>query len=809
VVSSKGSSAAVARAWFAAAFTIFLAGVGTPAHAQLAGHLIDLIDASRRDEHVNVTIQFNCSMRYIMHMPTSSGTETQVRFRPGADCGLGQMFSGLSELPSVSGAEEFLKTVRVEDGAPGEVNLILNWQRQTTYVVAPTGNQRGFVVRIIEAQPKGRGFVQEEAEPNALYAVNLDSRTAAFSADDIAAAGAQFKVPAYVSKIVLDGTTWYRLRLGPVLARKDAEQLLLTAQRTFPRAWLAIGEDEEAAGAAGDVSPTVPPAAPVTPDPPLPDAERAQILGLAQSQLSARNFSRAVELLTVLVRQPEYPDRARAQELLGLARERSGQLAQAKAEYEEYLRRYPRGDAAARVTARLKALALAGRKPRSSGGAHEAAPAWKFSGGVSQLYRRDQEDVKSAGVSFNQSSDNALVNNADFLGRRRGERYDFLGRMYAGYMKNMLTAAGAPGDQTQINAAFMELTDKRIDLTGRFGRQSRGADGIFGTFDGAWLTYRVQPRLTVNATVGYPVDTPEQGVRTNREFAGISASFGTFAQSWDVSTYALEQSLDGHVDRRAVGLETRYFRPGRSLIALVDYDIFFKTLNSATLIGGFSLPASWTASFNLDHRETPILTLHNALIGQPVSSVNQLLVNFTPAQIEQLARDRTAMSDVYAASLTRPIGQRFQFSTDVYTTKVGATAASGGVPATPASGIDRAFQVQLFGSSLWRPSDLHVLSLRYERNPNATTDSIGISSRLPLWGYWRIGPRLQLERIHYASDQSTEMGYLPSVRLERLRSRALIELEAGGDIGRRDMQNPLDNQTAKRYYVSLGYRLGF
>jgi len=197
------------------------------------------------------------------------------------------------------------------------------------------------------------------------------------------------------------------------------------------------------------------------------------------------------------------------------------------------------------------------------------------------------------------------------------------------------------------------------------------------------------------------------------------------------------------------------------------------------------------------------------LIGQPVTSINQLLVNFTPAQAEQLARDRTAMSDVYAASLTRPIGQRFQFSTDVYMTKVGATPASANVPATAASGIDRAFQVQIFGSSLWRPSDLHVFSLRYERSPTATTDSIGISSRLPLWGYWRIGPRLQLERIHYISDQSTQMGYLPSVRVERLRSRTLIEFEAGGDIGRRDMQNPLDNQTARRYYVSLGYRVGF
>ena len=67
--------------------------------------------------------------------------------------------------------------------------------------------------------------------------------------------------------------------------------------------------------------------------------------------LSQRQYPQAVELLTRLLRQPEYPGRAEAQELIGLVRERAGQLAHAKAEYQEYLRRYPDGSAAARVRA--------------------------------------------------------------------------------------------------------------------------------------------------------------------------------------------------------------------------------------------------------------------------------------------------------------------------------------------------------------------------------------------------------------------------------------------------------------------------
>jgi hypothetical protein len=65
------------------------------------------------------------------------------------------------------------------------------------------------------------------------------------------------------------------------------------------------------------------------------------------------------------------------------------------------------------------------------------------------------------------------------------------------------------------------------------------------------------------------------------------------------------------------------------------------------------------------------------------------------------------------------------------------------------------------------------------------------------------------------------MGYLPSVRLELLRSRAMFEFEVGADKGRRQVplqvQSPLqvplpvllDTQTSTQFYFSLGYRLGF
>jgi hypothetical protein len=793
------------RRWLrllALSVAIFL---GRQASAQISSHLIDIIDAAAAESHTDVTILFTCTMRYVAYTPAQAGTETQIRFRPGPDCGLGPLFSGISELPSVAGTEGLLTSARLEDGAPGEINLDLQWRKLTTYVAAPTGNQRGFVIRVLEAKVKGEVFIQETLQPSLTFAVNLDARTTAFTEAEVRDAGSKFNMPAYVSTIDLDGVAWYRLRIGPCVSRSDAEHLLGKAQRLFPRAWLVIGE--ESIPGQSESSAPVPAAAAAASDPPLEDSERAKLLADAKTAMQQRKFSAAIESLTRLVRQPEFPDRAEAQELLGLARERSGQLAHAKAEYLEYLARYPSGAAADRIKLRLKTLALAGRKPAFSPLSGRVANplGWSSTGGVAQLYRWDSNSVTSAGQTFNQTSQNALLSYGDILVRRRGERFDFLTRVYAGYTETLVHNFG--GNQAQVNSAFVELTDTRWDVTGRFGRQTRGSDGVFGTFDGGWVAYRVTPGVTLNATFGYPVDTVSEGPQPQRDFVGVAADFGTLWRSLDVSTYALEQKFNGQVDRRAVGLEARFFRPGQSLIGLIDYDTFYKSINEVTVIGNLSLPANWLLSMDVDRRNSPILTTRNALIGQPVTTLDELTTTFTPDQILQLARDRTAVSSLYSITVSRPLGERFQLSMDVYSTNTGATPASGNVPASPASGADRAAQLQLFGTSLWKRSDLHVLYLRYDKNQLSNTESIGLSSRLPIWGQWRIGPRLRVDRITYTVDDSKETALSPSLRLERLQAHLLLEFEAGSGLNSRN--TPLDTQKTKSYYVSAGYRWGF
>jgi hypothetical protein len=271
--------------------------------------------------------------------------------------------------------------------------------------------------------------------------------------------------------------------------------------------------------------------------------------------------------------------------------------------------------------------------------------------------------------------------------------------------------------------------------------------------------------------------------------------------------FAATQQFDGVRDRQAVGMEGRFLASRASLIAIVDYDTGFHSLNTASILGTVQLPARWSVSVDAEHRNSPILTTRNALIGQPATSVAQLEQVFTLDEILQLARDRTPVTSDFSVTATRPLGQRFQFSATVSATQTGATAQSGGVDAEPASGTELTYQAQIYSSSLWKTGDFSVLTATYATTQTGKVEGLSASTRFPLNGAWRIGPRVTIDRRNLISDGSNELTTFPSLLVDYQRERRLLQFEIGGQLGKRDAS--LQTQNTKRYYVSLAYRIGF
>ena len=790
------------------------------------GPIVQLIDTQELEDHADISVQFACSVRYVANTPVSHGTGTTITLRLGADCGT--QFSSLPpELPLVGGGGHLVTGARVDSIVPGEITLELIWTKPLDFVMAPTASGLGLRVRLLNTnRRKGKVFVSE-SEPPGTYAVNLDSSETKYPHETVEAAAASLQTQAYVSETDIEDQHWYRLRSGPFTTRSEAERVLKVAQANYPRAWLAVNDEQtdlsrvETAG--------VPSAAANAPtDPPLPNGDRAQILRDARAAIEKHKYPEAVDLLNRLLRQPEYPERRDAQELMGLVRERAGQLAQAKAECQEYLRRYPDGAGAGRVRGRLQTLAAASIEAKTPGefGA-PVSSSWTMAGSAAVSYQYGKDQTVSGGITTTTNTLSTALYYGDLLLRNSGERYDFTARVNGGYTESFGRNFGS-GSQDRINAAYLEVTDKSFGLTGRFGRQSLASQGIVGLFDGLFVGYQVNPKLAVSAAAGLPAYTGYSAVSSHEKFGTVTAEFDPFHQKWVFDTYFFNQTNEGRTDRRSIGLQTRYSESGRTAVLLVDYDMAFQQINSATLIGNSKFGQYWVLSFDADHRRSPLLQLQNALIGQTALDLNSLAAEsmppLTPSQIRQLALERTATSNTFVLSASRPFGERWQFMTDLGGFELSGTpssAAIGGVSAvsaTQSTGLDKNVTLQMAGSSLLQANDLHIFSARYDNSPQARSTTLSWDARFVVYGNWRFGPRLSVEELNDPTLGGKQRLYLPQVRTDWTNRFSVFEGTAGYQLQNQQAVQQLLSSTGqsvttsvdqRSLYVTVAYRVRF
>lgn len=783
-------------------------GFGLP-----TGPIVQIIDTQELEDHAEITVQFACSVRYVGNNPVSHGSSTTITLRLGPDCGM-QFGTIAPELPLVGGGGQLVTGARVDSIVPGEITLELTWARPLDFVLAPTASGLGLRVRLLNTnRRKGSVFLAEPEAP-AGFSVNLDSSLTMYPHETVEAVAASLQTQAYVSETDIEAEHWYRLRVGPFTTRQEAERVLKIAQATYPRAWLAVNDELteltaiERAGVQSIASrPT---------DPALPDEERAKILRDARTALEKHKYPEAVDLLTRLLRQPEYPAHAEAQEMMGLARERAGQLALAKAEYEEYLRRYPDGAGAARVRGRLQTLAAASLAPKSTGEFGAAVNSrWMMAGSAAVSYQYGRDQVITAGTTTTTSSLSSALVYGDLLLRDRGTRYDFTARLDGGYTRNF-SATG--GSQDRTTAAYAEVTDRHFGVTVRGGRQSLASQGVVGLFDGLFVGYQVNPKLSLSAAAGLPAYTGYSAVSSHEKFGTVTAEFDPFHQTWVFDTYFFDEINEGRTDRRSIGFQTRFSKLGHTAVLLVDYDIAFKQLNSVTLIGNTKVGKYWIVSADVDHRRSPQLTLNNALIGQTATDLNALAASYTLSQIRQFAVDRTSTSNTFVLSASRPFGERWQFMTDVGAFQLSGTPASGGVAATPSTGIDKNISVQLAGSSLLQSSDLHIFSARFDTSPEARSTTLSWDARFALHGAWRLGPRFSVEQLNQPTVGGKQILYLPQLRSDWTSRRQVFEAIAGYQVQNQQAVQQLQSLTGqtqsasvnqRSLYVSVAYRVRF
>ena len=447
---------------------------------------------------------------------------------------------------------------------------------------------------------------------------------------------------------------------------------------------------------------------------------------------------------------------------------------------------------------------------------------WRVYGSFAQYY--DYGDVKISrsgdprfATSDTRTSQNDLRSYLDLGARYRDDDWDLRSRFSGGYRVDFLDhsqdtfKSHYAGNKFLLSNAYVDVRARNADITAKVGRQYGSSGGVFGRYDGAQVGVPLAADWRVNVVAGTPVDlTSDKTVDdTSRYFYGANIDFAPRGSRWQSNVYAMQQMIDGIVDRRAVGNETHYYGEERSLLTLLDYDIEYRVLNRAFAIGTWTPFKPTSLNLTLDYGYSPLLTTRNALISQPnFSSITALRRIYSDAEIEQLARDRTAKYHNVLIGVTQQLDEAAQLYGSVGQYYYGAMPASGDVPALPATGNEYDYTLQYMRSNLFSANDTHLFGLRYYDGNSVRRIAAGIDARYS-WESWMLNPRLWVERRDNLNDNSNEWVYRPGLRLEYSFARRYhLELEASTDIYHGSIPNA-GNQDIIGNFVEAGYRVDF
>ncbi|HVZ68745.1 MAG TPA: hypothetical protein VG891_04730 [Rhizomicrobium sp.] len=549
-----------------------------------------------------------------------------------------------------------------------------------------------------------------------------------------------------------------------------------------------------------------------------PGSEERKILEQAKAALTANDNPRAIQLLTKFLQGPDNASMPEARELLGVARERNGQGAHAKAEYEQYLKDYPNSSGAGRVRQRLAALLSRALHPGETAGAPGEEPPslrWETNASISEYFYHDEmsttvrdegsQIVVDNGLTALQSE---LVSAVDASVGVTGEDFQARLRASGSYTKDFLTGVN---DRLRVSELYLEGSDASRTLFARIGRQYRSSGGVLGRIDGALLTVKASDRFKVDVVGGFPVDTTWSHFGTKRYAVGASVDYFDGPFSGDV--YFLRQMNDGFVDRQSVGAEARYVNNTLSAFGTLDYDVHFNKINLALFTGNYMFADQTSINIAADYRRAPLLRTSDALIGQSFTALSDLLSTYTRAQIDRLALDRTAMSTSLFASAGHPLNEQFTVSLDGTLWNMQGMPASGGVPEIPATGTQYYFSGHLTGSSLISDGDLGMLSLGYSKMANSNRYTFDFNTRYPVTRELRIGPRIFFSYRDISSSGSlgssgSEYVARPTLRLNyRFRPNVEFELDGGAE-WQRDLLGSTTTKTWD-YLVDFGVRIDY
>ncbi|MGE5471740.1 MAG: tetratricopeptide repeat protein [Bacteroidota bacterium] len=592
---------------------------------------------------------------------------------------------------------------------------------------------------------------------------------------------------------------------------------------------------------------------------PTPDADKADIapalsadkvetMALAfmkdgREALEKGDFAKAINRMNRILSLPGNAQTMPAQALIGEAREKNGEIAKARAEYELFLKLYPTAPEAAAIRQRLVALPAVDsvRRPSIRLARDDKPAAWTLNGSLSSYYFSGRSQQDSGPMKRDQESQISSVNfNARLRDSVTDTRFVFRDTDSRNYMQ-------PSRNYNRVYAAYAERTDREAGYFLRVGRQNPNGSGVLERFDGITGNYNLSPDWRVGAVYG---DAIEFGSPFKKKFYGGNLELLPQVGRPGASLYAIEQNIDGFLNRRAVGSEFRYFDGQFTGYGMLDYDLLYKGMNIG--MGQANYLDAWGNNYfvSYDYRKSPSYSLTNALSTAGYTTVADLVGNVGTTQARQLVADSTALSTMFATGVTIPVGEKWQFGLDYRMSEISGTSATiplnqmckelqdGANPTDPlcidgprgtlrisemgicqldsydivtktcratseASGRTQMYSAQAIGTNLFVPNGVGVANFGWVAGPTYTGQNLGLSYIYPFIENWRLESNLRYYMQKSEAGQNSNQ-FSPSMKLVHQWGSSLF-LE--GEVGYNESKNTgtMVSQN-RREYLYLGIR---
>lgn len=552
------------------------------------------------------------------------------------------------------------------------------------------------------------------------------------------------------------------------------------------------------------------------------EKEAKQLITSVRDSLAQDQFDAAIEKLNLLLNLPPNTYTQTAQKLIGEAREKNGELAKARVEYQLYLKLYPDAKDARQVrerVARLPEKAQARTVPQFVPRKKRAEEVMTVFGSFSQSYYKGMSHIDATtanGLSvttetLDNTDQSTLLSSLDLTGRKRTETTDTRIVFRDDYKANFLPRSK---NDNRLTAFYVEQSTRDHSYLYRLGRQRGGAGGVSGRFDGAWLSYSPVPAWHINGVLGTPAEPVASGF-DRKKFSGVSVDLTRLPEQWSGSIYYLEQRAGTVVDRKATGLEAHYFDTQSNYMGLVDYDNLFKMYNIAMFQGNWTTDKGDNYLMLADHRKTPPLQLSNSIPGQTMQSMTALVES--GVKMEDLIRDAktlTATSNLFMVGMTHPYSKRLRLGGDFRVTNISDTGAVGCavpgscvVPAASGTGNIYMITAQAIGNDLLFKNDLGVASASYIKARTYKGESLTFSQVETFKQSWRMDFSLQLYNQTDNMDVH-QVRITPSLKLSYSANQS-VSFDIEGGLENTHSTSATRDEKVRRKYFYLGYRWDF